>query len=142
MEMTRKDGPDADFRGRADDGEGGGFNAHLSGALSFPAATEGETLRPTLIFAIVISDQIHLAVIRSRGGGVGMCVQDRVSGFLAPTTQQIPALQRTKARVPDQNHSPPAENFWKAAQARRERPDPFSRRPKMTNVSQRNIFSG
>jgi hypothetical protein len=38
--------------------------------------------------------------------------EDRPSGFFAPTRQHMPALQRTRARVPDQNHSPQAANFW------------------------------
>ena len=68
--------------------------------------------------------------------GVGV-QRDDFSGFLAPTTQQSPALQRARARVPDQNHSPWAENFWKAAQASRESPLPLRRRPRMTKESQR-----
>ena len=141
MEVAGEDGTNPNFCSCADNREGSGLDPDFSRALSFPAATKGKALRPALIFPIIITDQIYLSVIRSRGWGVGMRVQDRVSGFLAPTTQQRPALQRARARVPDQNHSPPAENFWKAAQARRERPDPFKRRPKTTSVSQRNIRS-
>jgi len=141
VEVVGQDGANPDLCRRTDDGEGGRLNPDLPRALPFPTASEGETLRPALIFAIVITNQIHLSVVRRGRRVVRMGIQDRDSGFLAPTTQQMPALQRTKARVPDQNHSPPAENFWWAAQARRERPIPFRRRPNMTKDSQRNIIS-
>jgi len=140
VEMMGQDGSDPDFRGCADDGEGGRLDPNLSRALSFSSAAKGKSLRPPLIFAIVIANQIDLSVVGRGRWVVWMGIQNRLSGFLAPTTQQIPALQRARARVPDQNHSPPAENFWWAAHARRERPAPFSRRPKITKDSQRNMI--
>ncbi len=64
---------------------------------------------------VVVTDEADFAVIGEFGRLVRMRLrvqEDRPSGFFAPTRQQIPALQRTRARVPDQNHSPQAENFW------------------------------
>ena len=62
---------------------------------------------------IIVADEADFTVIGEFGRLVGVGVQeDRLSGFFAPTKQQMPALQRTRARVPDQNHSPEAANFW------------------------------
>ena len=64
---------------------------------------------------VVVADEADLSVIGQLGSGLRMGVrvqEDRLSGFFAPTRQQMPALQRTRARVPDQNHSPQAANFW------------------------------
>ncbi len=64
---------------------------------------------------VIVADEADFAVIGEFGRLVRMGVrvqEDRLSGFFAPTRQQIPALQRTRARVPDQNHSPQATNFW------------------------------
>jgi hypothetical protein len=64
---------------------------------------------------VIVANEADLSVIGEFGRlvGLGMRVQgDRPSGFFAPTRQQMPALQRTRERVPDQNHSPQAANFW------------------------------
>ena len=62
---------------------------------------------------VIVADEADFTVIGEFGRLVRVRVQeDRLSGFFAPTKQQMPALQRTRARVPDQNHSPQAANFW------------------------------
>ena len=62
---------------------------------------------------VIVADEADFTVIGEFERLVRVRVQeDRLSGFLAPTRQQMPALQRTRARVPDQNHSPEAANFW------------------------------
>jgi hypothetical protein len=62
---------------------------------------------------VIVADEADFTVIGEFWRLVRMRVQeDRLSGFFAPTKQQMPALQRTRARVPDQNHSPQAANFW------------------------------
>ena len=63
---------------------------------------------------VIVADEADFSVIGEFGRLVGMRLrvqEDRFSGFFAPTRQQMPALQRTRARVPDQNHSPQAANF-------------------------------
>jgi hypothetical protein len=60
---------------------------------------------------VIVANEADLSVIGEFGRLVRV-QEDLLSGFLAPTRQQMPALQRTRARVPDQNHSPHAENFW------------------------------
>lgn len=141
--MAGEDGADSEFGGKADNGKSGGFNADFALALAFPATAKGKAFRPTKIFGIVVGNECNLAVVgrRERGGArMGMRVQDFCfSGFLAPTRQQRPALQRARARVPDQNHSPPVTYFWAAAQLRRESPAPFRSRPPMTKESQRTM---
>ena len=55
---------------------------------------------------VIVANEADLSVIGEFGKLVGLRVQeDRPSGFFAPTRQQMPALQRTRARVPDQNLS-------------------------------------
>ena len=77
------------------------------------SAAEGKTFRPAEVVVIIVADEADFTVIGEFGRLVRVRVQeDRLSGFFAPTRQQIPALQRTRARVPDQNHSPQAANFW------------------------------
>jgi len=91
---------------------------------------------------VIVADEADFSVIGEFGRLVGMRLrvqEDRFSGFFAPTRQQMPALQSTRARVPDQNHSPVAENFWWAAQARRESPLPLRKSPRTTKNSQRII---
>ena len=62
---------------------------------------------------VIVADEADFTVIGEFERLVRVRVQeDRLSGFFAPTRQQMPALQRTRARVPDQNHSPEAANFW------------------------------
>ena len=64
---------------------------------------------------VVVADEADFAVIGEFVSGLRMRVRvqsEKLSGFFAPTRQQMPALQRTRARVPDQNHSPQAANFW------------------------------
>ena len=64
---------------------------------------------------IIVTNEVDLSVIGQLGSGLRMGVRvqsEKLSGFFAPTRQQMPALQRTRARVPDQNHSPQAANFW------------------------------
>ena len=62
---------------------------------------------------VIVADEADFTVIGEFERLVRVRVQeDRLSGFFAPTKQQMPALQRTRARVPDQNHSPQAANFW------------------------------
>jgi len=64
---------------------------------------------------VVVADEADFTVIGEfrRRLRMGVWVQsEELSGFFAPTRQQMPALQRTRARVPDQNHSPQAANFW------------------------------
>jgi hypothetical protein len=83
--------------------------------LSFLAAPEGKPFRPAEVVTVVVTDEFHLAVIRGwcRGMRMGMRRQgDYFLGFWAPTRQQMPALQRARARVPDQNQASPVENFW------------------------------
>lgn len=60
---------------------------------------------------VIVADEADLSVIGEFGRLVRV-QEDLLSGFFAPTRQQMPALQRTRARVPDQNHSPQAANFW------------------------------
>ena len=115
LEVTGKDGADPELRGEADDGKGGRLDSFFPRALSFLSAAESETFRPAEVVVVVVADEADFAVIGEFGRlvGMGMGVQeDRLSGFFAPTRQQMPALQRTRARVPDQNHSPQAANFW------------------------------
>ena len=91
---------------------------------------------------IIVTNEVDLSVIGQLGSGLRMGVRvqsEKLSGFFAPTRQQMPALQSTRARVPDQNHSPVAENFWWAAQARRESPLPLRKSPSTTKRSQRII---
>ena len=107
LEVPGKKRAHPNLRGEADDREGGRLNAGFSGAFPLAATPKGETLRPAHVFAVVVADEIDLSVIR----GLGRGIQVEDPGFLAPTTQQTPELQRARARVPDQNHSPPAENF-------------------------------
>ena len=79
------------------------------------AAAKGKTFRPAEVVVIIVADEADFAVIGEFGRLVRMRLrvqEDRFSGFFAPTRQQMPALQRTRARVPDQNHSPQAANFW------------------------------
>jgi hypothetical protein len=79
------------------------------------SAAKSETFGPAEVVVVIVADEADFAVIGEFGRLVRMGVrvqEDRLSGFFAPTRQQIPALQRTRARVPDQNHSPQATNFW------------------------------
>ena len=77
------------------------------------SAAEGKTFRPAEVVMVIVADEADFTVIGEFGRLVRVRVQeDRLSGFFAPTKQQMPALQRTRARVPDQNHSPQAANFW------------------------------
>ena len=115
LKVAGKDGADAKFRGEADDGEGGRLNSFFSRALSFLSTAEGKTFRPAEVVVVVVADEADFAVIGEFGSGLRMRVRvqsEKLSGFFAPTRQQMPALQRTRARVPDQNHSPQAANFW------------------------------
>ena len=144
LKVAGKDGADAKFRGEADDGEGGRLNSFFSRALSFLSTAEGKTFRPAEVVVIIVTNEVDLSVIGQLGSGLRMGVRvqsEKLSGFFAPTRQQMPALQSTRARVPDQNHSPVAENFWWAAQARRESPLPLRKSPSTTKRSQRIIAS-
>ena len=77
------------------------------------SAAEGKTFRPAEVVVVIVADEADFTVIGEFERLVRVRVQeDRLSGFFAPTRQQMPALQRTRARVPDQNHSPEAANFW------------------------------
>jgi hypothetical protein len=79
------------------------------------SAAKSETFGPAEVVVVIVADEADFAVIGEFGRLVRMGVrvqEDRLSGFFAPTRQQMPALQRTRARVPDQNHSPQAANFW------------------------------
>ena len=77
------------------------------------SAAEGKTFRPAEVVVVIVADEADFTVIGEFERLVRVRVQeDRLSGFFAPTRQQMPALQRTRARVPDQNHSPQAANFW------------------------------
>ena len=77
------------------------------------SAAEGKTFRPAEVVVVIVADEADFTVIGEFERLVRVRVQeDRLSGFFAPTKQQMPALQRTRARVPDQNHSPQAANFW------------------------------
>ena len=99
----------------ADDREGGRFNSNFAFALAFPTTPKSKAFGPTKIFGIVEGNEVDFSVIGQRGwGGVGVGVRVQkfvFSGFFAPTTQQIPALQRARAKAPGQNHCPPVTNF-------------------------------
>ncbi len=116
MEVAGEDGTNTELRRKTDDGEGGWFDTNFAFALAFAATPKGKAFRPAEVLGVVVGDEVDLAVIGGgmgrMGGGMGRGIQrDDFSGFLAPTRQQIPALQRARATAPDQNHSPPAENF-------------------------------
>ena len=116
VEVAREDGTNSEFGGKADDGEGGGLDPDLALALALSAPPKGKAFRPAKVFGVVVGYEVDLTVIGWSGGRVGMRMgvgvqRDDFPGFLAPTTQQSPALQRASASVPDQNHSPWAENF-------------------------------
>ena len=115
LKVARKDGADAELCCEANDGESGRLDSFFSRALSFLSAAKGKTFRPAEVVVVIVANEADFAVIGEIGRLVGMGVrvqEDRLSGFFAPTRQQMPALQRTRARVPDQNHSPQAANFW------------------------------
>ena len=111
MKVTGEDGADSELCGEADDGEGRRLDPDLALPLALAATAKGKALRPAEVFGIIVGNEIDLAVIGGRMG-VGVGIQrGEFPGFFAPTTQQTPALQRAKARVPDQNHSPLPENL-------------------------------
>ena len=72
VKVAGEKGADAKLGGGADDGEGGRLDADLAGAFPFPAAADGETLGPAEVFAVIGMDKFRFAVIRCRGGGVGI----------------------------------------------------------------------
>ena len=109
FEMAGEKGADTELGRSTDDGEGGGLNADLARPLPFPSTADGEAFGPTQVFPVVRMDELGFPVVGEDRGRVRIQVEPW--GFLAPTTQQIPALQRTRARVPVQNHSPWATNF-------------------------------
>jgi len=69
FEMTGEEGANAELGGGADDGKGGGFDSHLTGAFPLASAADGETLGPAEVFAVVRVDEFRFAIIWRRGGG-------------------------------------------------------------------------
>jgi hypothetical protein len=113
MEVSGEDGANSELCGKADDGQGSWLDSNFAFALALPATAKGKAFRPAEVLGIIIGNEIDFAVIGRSRVGMRMGIQrDDFPGFFAPTTQQRPALQRARARVPDQNQSPPAENLW------------------------------
>jgi len=70
FKMAGEEGANTELGGGADDGKGGGFDSHLTGAFPLASAAYGEALGPAEIFAVVRVDEFRFAVIWRRGGGM------------------------------------------------------------------------
>jgi len=72
LEMAGEEGANTELGGGADDGKGGGFDSHLTGAFPLASAADGKAFGPAEVFTVVGVDEFRFAVVRGGGGGVGI----------------------------------------------------------------------
>jgi len=80
FEMTGEEGANAELGGGADDGKGGGFDSHLTGAFPLASAADGKAFGPAEVFSVVGVDEFRFAVVR-RGGGAMRVQVDPFTAF-------------------------------------------------------------
>jgi hypothetical protein len=56
VKVAGENGANTKLGGKADDREGGRFDANLTFALAFTTATEGKAFRPAEVFGVVVGD--------------------------------------------------------------------------------------